>query len=112
VLNLSGGSLHGSSFAPATGATNLPWTQGPTLLQPGAYYLAYYSSNTTTTPPTLYGSAGNAPVFYKAESGSSGLQGSNGFSITPRSGGILPSSISPPSANGPLVSYIPMFWLH
>ena len=112
VLNLSGGSLHGSSFAPATGATNLPWTQGSTLLLPGAYYLAYYSSNTTATPPTLYGSSGNAPVFYKAESGSSGAQGSSGFSITPRAGGVLPSSISPPSANGPLVSYMPMFWLH
>jgi hypothetical protein len=112
VLNLSGGSLHGSTFAAATGATTLSWTQGSTLLLPGAYYLAYYSSNTTTTPPTLYGSAGNAPVFYKAESGSSGAQGSNGFSITPRSGGILPSSVSPPAANGPQASYMPMFWLH
>jgi hypothetical protein len=112
VLNLSGGSLHGSTFAAATGATTLSWTQGSTLLLPGAYYLAYYSSNTTATPPTLYGSAGNAPVFYKAESGSSGAQGSNGFSITPRSGGILPSSVSPPAANGPQASYMPMFWLH
>lgn len=112
VVNLSAGSLHGNSFAAVTGPTTLSWTQGSTLLLPGAYYLAYYSSNTTTTPPTLYGSAGNAPVFYKAESGSTGLQGANGFSITPRSGGILPSSITPPAPNGPQASYMPMFWLH
>lgn len=112
VLNLSAGSLHGSSFAPATGATTLSWAQGSTLLLPGAYYLAYYSSNITATAPTLYGAAGNAPVFYKAESGSSGLQGSNGFAITPRSGGILPVSITPPVANGPQGSYMPMLWLH
>jgi hypothetical protein len=112
ILNLSAGSLHGSSFAPATVPTTLSWTQGSTLLLPGAYYLAYYSSNTTSTPPTLYGAAGNAPVFYKAESGSSGAQGSLGFSITPRSGGILPTSIAPPAATGPQASYMPMFWLH
>jgi hypothetical protein len=112
ILNLSAGSLHGSSFAPSTVPTTLSWTQGSTLLLPGAYYLAYYSSNTTATPPTLYGAAGNAPVFYKAESGSSGAQGSFGFSITPRTGGILPTSIAPPAANGPQASYMPMFWLH
>jgi len=112
LLNLSAGSMHGSSFAPTTAPTTLSWTQGSTLLLPGAYYLAYYSSNTTATPPSLYGAAGNAPVFYKAESGSSGAQGSFGFSITPRSGGILPTSIAPPAANGPQASYMPMFWLH
>jgi hypothetical protein len=112
VLNLSGGSLHGNSLASATGATTQSWAQGSVLLLPGAYYLAYYSSNTTATAPTLYGAAGNAPVFYKAESGSSGAQGSNGFAITPRSGGILPASITPPAANGPQGSYMPMFWLH
>jgi hypothetical protein len=112
VLNVSAGSLHGNSFAPAQAVVTLSWTQGSTLLLPGAYYLAYYSSNTTTTPPLLYGASGNAPVFYKAESGSSGLQGSSGFSITPRSGGILPVSITPPAPNGPQVSYMPMFWLH
>ena len=112
VLNLSAGSLHGSSFAPATGVTTQSWTQGSTVLLPGAYYLAYYSSNTTTTPPTLYGSAGNAPVFYKAESGSAGAQGSSGFSITPRSGGILPVSVTAPAPNGPQASDMPMFWLH
>ena len=112
VLNLSAGSLHGSSFAAATGTVTLSWTQGSTLLLPGGYYLAYYSSNTSATAPTLYGAAGNAPVFYKAESGSSGAQGSNGFSITPRSGGILPVSITPPAANGPQGAYMPMFWLH
>ncbi|HXJ90785.1 MAG TPA: hypothetical protein VMS18_28505 [Candidatus Binatia bacterium] len=112
VLNVSAGSLHGSTFAPATGVVTMSWAQGSTLLQPGAYYVAYYSSNTTATPPTLYGASGNAPVFYKAESGSGGAQGSNGFVITPRSGGILPSSISAPAANGPQASYMPMFWLH
>ncbi|MFL6308105.1 MAG: beta strand repeat-containing protein [Candidatus Sulfotelmatobacter sp.] len=112
VLNLSAGAMHGSTFAGTTGVNTLSWAQGSTVLLPGAYYLAYYSSNTTTTPPTLYGSAGNAPVFYKAESGSSGAQGSNGFSITPRGGGILPASITPPAPNGPQASYMPMFWLH
>lgn len=112
VLNLSAGAMHGSTFAGAAGVVTLSWTQGSTLLLPGAYYLAYYSSNTTATPPTLYGSAGNAPVFYKAESGSAGAQGSLGFSITPRSGGVLPASITPPAPNGPQASYMPMFWLH
>jgi hypothetical protein len=112
VLNLSAGAMHGSTFAGAAGVVTLSWAQGSTLLLPGAYYLAYYSSNTTAAPPTLYGSAGNAPVFYKAESGSSGAQGSNGFSITLRSGGILPVSITPPAPNGPQASYMPMFWLH
>jgi hypothetical protein len=112
VANVSSGSLHGSTFAPATGVVTLSWTQGSTLLQPGGYYLAYYSSNTTATAPTLYGASGNAPVFYKAESGSGGAQGSLGFSITPRSGGILPSTITAPGGNGPQASFMPMFWLH
>ena len=112
VLNVSPGALHGSRFAPAAGVVTLSWTQGSSLLPPGGYYLAYYSSNTTARPPTLYGASGNAPVFYKAESGSGGAQGSLGFSITPRSGGILPASISAPAANGPQASFMPMFWLH
>ena len=112
VLNVSSGSLHGSTFAAAPGVVTLPWTQGSTLLQPGGYYLAYYSSNTAATAPTLYGASGNAPVFYKAESGSGGAQGSLGFSITPRSGGILPASITAPGGNGPQASFMPMFWLH
>jgi hypothetical protein len=111
VLNVSGGSLHGSTFAPATGSTTISWVQGSTTLSPGAYYLFYYTSNTTSTPPTLYGAAGNAPAFYKLESGSSGAQGSSGFSITPQTGGILPTSITPPTA-ALATSYEPMFWLH
>lgn len=112
LLNLNAGTLHGSAFAPATVPITQPWVQGSTLLLPGAYYLAYYSSNTTATAPTLYGASGNAPVFYKSESGSSGAQGSLGFSITPRTGGMLPTSIAAPAANGPQASYMPMFWLH
>jgi hypothetical protein len=100
VLNLSAGNLHGSTFAPAIGPVTISWQQGNTLLQPGKYYLAYYSS-LTTAPPTLSSPGGTAVTFYKGEAGGTGTcgstQGSGGFSITPRSGGILPSSITAPA---------------
>jgi hypothetical protein len=100
VLNLSAGSLHGSTFAPGIGPVTLNWQQGNTLLQPGKYYLAYYSS-LTTAPPTLSSPSGTGVTFYKGEAGGTGTcgstQGSGGFSITPRSGGILPTSITAPT---------------
>ena len=100
VLNLSAGSLHGSTFAPAVGPVTVSWQQGSTLLQPGKYYLAYYSS-LTTAPPSLSSPGGTAVTFYKGEAGGTGTcgnttQGSGGFSITPRSGGILPATITAP----------------
>jgi hypothetical protein len=100
VLNLSAGSFHGSSFAAAIGPVTVSWQQGTTLLPPGKYYLAYYSS-LTSAPPTLSSPSATAVTFYKGEAGGTGTcgstQGSGGFSITPRSGGILPSSITPPA---------------
>jgi len=100
VLNLSAGSLHGGTFAPAVGPVTISWQQGGTLLQPGKYYLAYYSS-LTTAPPTLSSPSAIAVTFYKGEAGGTGTcgstQGSGGFSITPRSGGILPTAITAPA---------------
>ena len=111
-LSLNGGTLHGNTFAPSTGSQTLAWSQGSTTLAPGRYYLCYYSSNTGATPPTLQGINGSGVTFYKNESGSGGAQGSGGFSITPGSGGTLPSSISAPGVLASWGAYMPTIWIH
>jgi hypothetical protein len=116
VLNLNSGTLHGSSFAPATGAVALSWAQGNKTLQPGNYYLMYYSSNTTSTPPTLVSPSATAFTFYKGEAGGSGTcgttQGSGGFAITPLAGGALPTSITPPANSYSWGACVPAIWIH
>ncbi len=116
VLNLNSGTLHGSSFAPATGAVALSWAQGAKTLQPGDYYLMYYTSNTTATPPTLVSPSATAFTFYKGEAGGSGTcgttQGSGGFAITPAAGGALPTSITPPANSYSWGACVPAIWIH
>jgi hypothetical protein len=116
VLNLNSGTLHGSSFAPATGAVTLAWTQGTKTLQPGNYYLMYYTSNITSTPPTLVSPSATAVTFYKGEAGGSGVcgstQGSGGFAITPLAGGALPTSITTPANNYSWSACVPAIWIH
>jgi hypothetical protein len=117
VLNLNSGTLHGSSFAPATGAVALLWAQGAKTLQPGSYYLMYYSSNTTSTPPTLVSPSATAFTFYKGEAGGSGTcgvttQGSGGFAISPLTGGALPTSITPPANSYSWGACVPAIWIH
>jgi len=116
VLNLNSGTLHGNSFAPATGAVALAWAQGNKTLQPGNYYLMYYSSNTTSTPPTLVSPSATAFTFYKGEAGGSGTcgttQGSGGFAITPLGGGALPTSITPPANSYSWGACVPAIWIH
>ena len=110
VVNVSGGSLHGSAFAAVVGPTTISWQQGSTLLAPGKYYLAYYSS-LTTAPPTLASPSGTAVTFYKGEAGGTGTcgstQGSGGFSITPRTGGMLPASIAVPGDSPSSTACVP-----
>jgi hypothetical protein len=116
VLNLNSGTLHGSSFAPATGAVTLSWAQGAKTLQPGSYYLMYYSSNVTSTPPTLVSPSATAFTFYKGEAGGSGVcgttQGSGGFAITPLAGGALPASITAPANTFSWSACLPAVWIH
>ena len=116
VLNLNSGTLHGSSFAPATGAVTLSWAQGTKTLQPGDYYLMYYTSNITSTPPTLVSPSATAFTFYKGEAGGSGTcgttQGSGGFGITTLSGGALPTSITPPANSYSWSACLPAIWIH
>jgi hypothetical protein len=116
VLNLNSGTLHGSSFAPATGAFTLSWAQGAKTLQPGNYYLMYYTSNTTSTPPTLVSPSATAFTFYKGEAGGSGTcgttQGSGGFAITPLTGGALPASITAPANSYSWGACLPAIWIH
>ena len=111
VLNLNGGTLHGSSFAPATGAQTLSWSQGNTTLQPGNYYLIYYSS-LLTSPPSLIATSATGFTFYKLESGSACAQGPGGFSITPRVGGALPSSITAPANSYSWGACVPIALIH
>ncbi len=116
LLNLNSGTLHGNSFAPATGAVTLSWAQGTKTLQPGNYYLMYYTSNTTSTPPTLVSPSATAFTFYKGEAGGSGTcgttQGSGGFGITTLSGGALPTSITPPANSYSWSACLPAIWIH
>ena len=117
VLNLNSGTLHGSSFAPAIGAVTLSWAQGTKTLQPGNYYLMYYTSNTTATPPTLVSPSATAFTFYKGEAGGTGVcgvttQGSGGFAITPLGGGALPASITAPANNYSWGACLPAIWIH
>ena len=111
VLNLNGGTLHGSGFAPSTGAQTLSWSQGSTTLQPGNYYLMYYSS-LLTSPPTLIATSATGFTFYKLESGSACAQGSGGFSITPRAGGALPLSITAPANSYSWGACVPIALIH
>ena len=111
VLNLNGGTLHGSAFAPSTGAQTLSWSQGSTTLQPGNYYLMYYSS-LLTSPPTLIATSATGFTFYKLESGSACAQGSGGFSITPRAGGALPLSITAPANSYSWGACVPIALIH
>jgi hypothetical protein len=116
VLNLNSGTLHGNSFAPALGAVTLSWAQGTKTLQPGNYYLMYYTSNTTSTPPTLVSPSATAFTFYKGEAGGSGVcgstQGSGGFAITPLAGGALPVSITAPPNSYSWGACLPAIWIH
>jgi len=117
VLNLNSGTLHGSSLAPATGAFTLSWAQGSKTLQPGDYYLMYYTSNTTATPPTLVSPSATAFTFYKGEAGGTGTcgvttQGSGGFAIASQSGGALPTSITAPANSYSWGACLPAIWIH
>jgi hypothetical protein len=109
VVNISAGSLHGSTFCASAGAQTANWVQGTTALPAGPYYVAYYTSNTTATPPSLQSTNGNGVSFYIAQSNSAttSTQGSGGFSITPQTGGILPVSITAPADSAGWACYMP-----
>lgn len=117
ILNVSSGSLHGSTFAPATGAQTLSWVQGSTKLQPGNYYLFYYTNNVGATPATLSSPGATGFTFYKSEANGTGVcsittQGSAGFTITPQAGSILPTSITPPANSYSWSACLPAIWIH
>lgn len=77
------GPTAGSTFSPSAGFKTLAWTQGPTSLAPGQYYLAF-TTNCASACAKVASGGDNISFAINTAAGAS-------------AGGALPSSITPPA---------------